>query len=376
MFLIVTGSPGSSKTLNVISQFKSVTDRPIYYRGITLTDEGKSKLGWIELSDDQARDWPDHCPSGSIVIIDEAQEIWPVRPAGSPVPSGLTALEKHRHKGYDVVFLTQHPMLLHTHARKICNEHHHYSRPFGTKRPIRYHSGSGFVNPSDTKELKFSCTQKRIPLDTTTYPLYKSAEIHTHKSRVPFGVIKMWVLIALVLGLVGFCVYWLISVISGDKEGLTHRPQSLSSPSNQSSLSLNTSAISPVSSRRDVDWSTALVPEIDGIPYTAPLYNDAATKVKSVPRVAACIASKSRCQCFTQQATVIHGVRDQVCRQHVKQGTFDHMHEENRERGGGSRAREPAPRSTTDNQENQDTALSRLQRAIAITKETRLTAIN
>jgi len=373
MFLIVTGSPGSSKTLNVISQFKSVTDRPIYYRGISLTDEGKSKLGWIELSDDEARDWPDHCPSGAIVIIDEAQEIWPVRPAGTAVPSGLTALEKHRHKGYDVVFLTQHPMLLHTHARKICNEHHHYSRPFGTKRPIRYHSGSGFVNPSDTKELKFSCTQKRIPLDTSTYPLYKSAEIHTHKSRVPFGVIKMWVLIALVLGLVGFCVYWLISVISGEKEGLTHRPDSLPSSPQQSSLSLSTSAISPVSSRRDVDWSTALIPEIDGIPYTAPLYNDAASKVKSVPRVAACIASKARCQCFTQQATVIHGVRDQVCRQHVQQGTFDHMHEENRERGGGSRAREPAPRSSDD---EPDTSIDRLQRAIKITQETRLSALD
>jgi hypothetical protein len=146
----------------------------------------------------------------------------------------------------------------------------------------------------------------------------------------------------------------------------------LSSSAPQSSLSLNTSAISPVSSRRDVDWSTALIPEIDGIPYTAPLYNDAATKVKSVPRVAACIASKVRCQCFTQQATVIHGVRDQVCRQHVKQGTFDHMHEENRERGGGSRAREPAPRSSDD---EPDTSIDRLQRAIEITRETRLTAL-
>lgn len=373
MFLIVTGSPGSSKTLNVISQFKSVTDRPIYYRGIKLTDEGKCKLGWIELSDDEARDWPDHCPSGAIVIIDEAQEIWPVRPAGTAVPSGLTALEKHRHKGYDVVFLTQHPMLLHTHARKICNEHHHYSRPFGTKRPIRYHSGSGFVNPGDSKELKFTCTQKRIPLDKTSYPLYKSAEIHTHKSRVPFGVIKMWSLIAIALLLIGFCVNWLISVISGDKEGLTHRPDTLPTQSEQSAFNLNPSSISPVSARRQVDWNTALIPEIDGIPYTAPLYNDAATKVKSVPRVAACIASKIRCQCFTQQATVIEGVRDQVCRQYVKQGTFDHMQEENRERGGGSRAREPAPRSSDD---ETDTSMDRLQRAIKITQETRLSALD
>lgn len=372
MFLIVTGSPGASKTLNVISQFKSVKDRPVFYRGIKLTEKGKSELGWVELSDDEARDWPDHCPSGAIVIIDEAQEIWPVRPAGTAVPSGLTALEKHRHKGYDVVFLTQHPMLLHTHARKICNEHHHYSRPFATKRPIRYHSGSGFVNPADTKELKFSCTQKRIPLDKSCYSLYESAEIHTHKSRVPFGVIKMWLLVGIVLGLVGFCVYWLISVISGDKEGLTHRPQSLSS-SQPTTSSLNVSSISPVSSRRDVDWNTALIPDIDGIPYTAPLYKEVATKVSSVPRIAACIASKTLCHCYTQQATVISGVRDQVCRQYVKEGTFNHMLEENRERGGGSRAREPAPRSSDD---NSDTAMDRLQRAITITKETRLSAAN
>ena len=373
MFLIVTGSPGSSKTLNVISQFKTVTDRPIYYRGINLTDQGKSKLGWIELSDDEARDWPDHCPSGSIVIIDEAQEIWPVRPAGSPVPPGLTALEKHRHKGYDVVFLTQHPMLLHTHARKICNEHHHYSRPFGTKRPIRYHSGSGFVNPSDTKELKFSCTQKRVPLDTSSYGLYKSAEIHTHKSRIPFGVIKMWLLIGLVIGLVGFCVYWLISVISGDREGLTHRPESQATASQSFMSGGNFAPVPQSSSRRDIDWSDAFVPEIQGLPYTAPIYKDTATKVKSVPRIAACISTQDKCTCFTQQATVIDGLRDQVCRQYVTNGTFDHMQEENRERGGGSRAREPAPRSSDD---QPDTALDRLQRAIKITRETRLSAIS
>jgi len=372
MFLIVTGAPGSSKTLNVISHFKNEKKRPVFYRGINLTEQGKSKLGWIELTDEQAFNWREFCPHGSIVIIDEAQKIWPVRPSGSSVPPGLVALEDHRHFGYDIVFITQHPMLLHTHARKVCNEHEHYSRPFGTKRPIRYHSGSGFVNPGDTKELQFSTVQTKVPLDKSTYPLYKSAEIHTHKSRVPFGVIKMWLLVGIVIGLVGFCVYWLISVISGDKEGLTHRPESLST-SHPTTSSLNVSSISPVSSRRDVDWNTALIPDIDGIPYTAPLYKDVATKVNSVPRIAACIASKKSCQCYTQQATVISGVRDQVCRQYVKQGTFDHMQEENRERGGGSRAREPAPRSSDD---ETDTSMDRLQRAIKITQETRLSALD
>ena len=373
MFLIVTGSPGASKTLNTISQYKSVKDRPVYYRGIKFTDKGKSQLGWIELTDDQARDWHEHCPDGAIVIIDEAQEIWPVRPAGTPVPPGLTALEKHRHRGFDVIFISQHPMLLHTHARKICNEHYHYSRPFGTKRPIRYHSGSGFVNPADQKELKLTTTQKRIALDTTSYDLYKSAEIHTHKSRLPFGVMKMYLLIIIVISLVGYCVYWLVSVASGEKEGLTHRPDSLTTtqPTTKNANVFN--SVPTTSSRNDIDWNEAFTPEIKGLPFTAPIYKETAVKSKSVPRIAACISSKNDCNCYTQQATVISDIHENACRQYVQNGYFDHLIDEERERGGGSRARDTAPRA---NDQPTNTALDRLQRAIKITKETRLSAIN
>ena len=62
MFWIVTGAPGSSKTLNMISMFKDVKDRPIYYHGIELTEEGRRTLNWIELTKDQAYERNEHVP--------------------------------------------------------------------------------------------------------------------------------------------------------------------------------------------------------------------------------------------------------------------------------------------------------------------------
>jgi len=146
MFWIVTGAPGSSKTLNMISMFKTVKDRPIYFHGIELTEEGRRTLNWVELNKDQAYEWHEHVPHGGIFILDEAQKIFPV-------------------------------MLLHSHARKICNQHYHYSRPFNTGKPYRYHSGSGFVDPNDRKALRFECVKTKVPLDTSSYPLYVSAEV-------------------------------------------------------------------------------------------------------------------------------------------------------------------------------------------------------
>src|SRR5690554_4543795 len=122
MFTLVTGAPGAGKTSFTIARFvekennllkkllallakfinktaEEKPKRPIFYRGIR-----DLKLDWTELTDEQTLEWPKHLPVGAILIVDEAQQLWPVRPSSRPVPEGLSALETHRHYGWDIVF--------------------------------------------------------------------------------------------------------------------------------------------------------------------------------------------------------------------------------------------------------------------------------
>lgn len=345
MFVIVTGAPGSSKTSHVIDRFMGVKDRPIFYRGIKdLT------LPWTEFTDEQTLNWPDHLPDGAVLIVDEAQKLWRVRPSTKPVPWGLEELETHRHRGWDIWFITQEPSLLDSHARKICNEQYHYVRPFGAPFVIEYHSGTGYVNPANRTELR-RCNQTRKRLPKRTWGLYKSAEVHTHKFRPP-KILFIALAAALVVP-VGFFLY--VKQLTGEgatevervpstvpheqpsfgPPGISRRPSSISSPDTP------------------VDWPALFKPEVAGLPYTAPVYREQALRPKSVPVVHGCMSMRadfSDCQCFTQQGTRIADMPKQVCRTVLRDGLFNHLAEDepqNGARGRGSDAEERgAPRAT------------------------------
>lgn len=316
MFVLVTGAPGASKTSNVIARFHKETSRPIYYRGIRdLT------LPWHELTDDETRNWPDHLPEGAILIVDEAQQLWPVRGSSKQVPPGLTALETHRHKGWDIWFITQEPSLLDSHARKIANEHYHYVRPFGAPFVVEYHSGTGAVSVNSTNDLK-RCSQKKKTLPKEAWGFYKSAEVHTHKFRPPTIV---YVFLALLLA--APLAWWNFFGSVGDVHGVDH------------SAAQSAGAV-PVVPTADVEprksWTELLRPEIQGLPFTAPLYDEIARKPTSVPMLAGCIVRQkdlNDCTCYTQQGTLISDVPWQMCARFIAGGMFNHLARDDRETG-------------------------------------------
>lgn len=307
MFTLVTGTPGSGKTSSTLLRFKDLKDRPVFYRGIR---DLSSDLGWFELSDEQAKDWQDHVPEGAVVIVDEAQQLFPVRPSSRPVPAGLTALETHRHKGWDVVFITQEPGLLDSHARKIANEHIHYVRPFGAPMITEYHCGTGAISPSNRADLA-RCSQKRKALPKGAFGLYKSAEVHTHKFRPPRLLFVLGALVAVAAG----SWWWFFSSFSlGGVE-----------PDAATAVEGVPRGAAPVAS---ADWSTLLTPEVPGIPYTAPLYREAAVNVRAVPVISGCMAfetDQSDCRCYTQQGTRIRDLSLQVCKRALSDGVFNHL---------------------------------------------------
>ena len=68
------------------------------------------------------------------------------------------------------------------------------------------------------------------------------------------------------------------------------------------------------------EYALTFQPRIAGLAYTATRY-DEQTKPTRVPFPAACIASKSRCSCSTQQATPLD-MPDALCRSIVAHGYF------------------------------------------------------
>lgn len=322
MYLLITGKPGASKTSHALDMVINDTrlapsdgsKRPVFYRGIRQLDPS---LGWIELSDQEAFSWSDHVADNAVVIIDEAQQIFPTRGPSRPVPEGVQALETHRHRGLDVIFITQDPGLLDNNARKLANEHYHFERPYSAAYCIEYHSGTGFFNPNNKGELS-QLPKRRRPLPKSVWGLYKSAEAHTHKFRIP----KILIVLPLLVVAIIFMVWLAVRGITGMDENIMELSPNQPAATQQqpAGVYLGTQP------NKEKTWSELLTPEIPSVPYTAPIYRGKATEVKSVPRLAACIESRrTGCRCYTQQGTPIAGVTPSMCANHVKNGSFDHL---------------------------------------------------
>ena len=139
-------------------------------------------------------------PKKSVVLIDECQQFFPPRPAGSRVPDAIRELETHRHGGYDLHFITQDATLADQNLRKLVGRHIHFHNPFGGKRITRYESAKLF-KPDDYHDRK-QATSKFTAHATNFYGLYWSAEIHTHKFKLPKSLILLvFMLVAIVSGL-------------------------------------------------------------------------------------------------------------------------------------------------------------------------------
>lgn len=302
MFFLITGAPGSSKTLNLIDMLRNVTDRPIYYHGIN-----ELKLPWIQIENPQ--EFHLNIPeSNCIVVIDEAQKHFPQRPLSKAAPSAIKWIETHRHLGIDVYFITQHPNLIDHNARKLVNEHIHLLNPYGLPYSIKYHA-SKLIDIGNKFALK-EADRKIYKYPKDCFNLYKSAESHTKKAKFPLKLLMIPVLAA-------FTIYFGYDVYS---QFASKEPAKTESNKTESMLpSLIPSTIS--TKETPIQWNTAFTPAIPGLPYTAPFYKDLA-KPNQLPVIAGCVASKTKCSCFTQQATLIQ-MDETLCRENIKHKAFN-----------------------------------------------------
>ena len=300
MLHLITATPGSGKTLFVIHTLKDIKDRPIYYHGIK-----ELKLDWIELEDPS--NWPEEVPDNAIVVIDEVQEVFPVRDFKKEKPLGVTALEKHRHRGIDLYFITQHPSMLDVHVRRLTGTHIHLSRKFGANRSTKY-TGNEVFDPKNFHELK-TCEKTMFSFPKKSFGLYKSAEVHTHKRHIP----KFLYVIPVGLAVVGFMLYSIFDRFENEA-GMTEVTKT--------ELSGSLPAVMPgiTSQKKEAVKAEDFKETITGVPGSAPVYADL-WQPATVPKLS-CISSADKCLCYTEQATR-YFIDEMACRKRVKYGFYD-----------------------------------------------------
>lgn len=344
MITLITGVPGSGKTLSVVSDLakkvkKEWVGRKIFTHGIPELTIPTEKIPEGHTINDMNvwLQYPEN--NGSVVIIDEAQNIFPPRSSGSKTPELVEWLHVHRHSGVDIILITQMPGRIDKQVRDLVGAHYHiHKTPLGVR--MRYFWD--YCENSPKSGMK-NARPEVYKFDKKAFGLYKSAEIHT-KVKTPKSRV-LWV-IPLALVVFGFTAYMGYSLLSGlgSSEKADSENSSVSSVVDVSSEDLKKKVndksavagqeiggqIAPSQNKNLTE--EMLKPKIDGLVESKPLY-DSIRQVRQLEYPVACISGgKSGCSCYSSQGTVIKEIEKKTCNDYAKNGLpFNPYKEQSRE---------------------------------------------
>lgn len=294
MITLITGAPGAGKTAALVSMLADLgKDRQLWVHGIP-----ELKIKHETLVD--PAEWTTTVPDGSVVVIDEVQNVWRPRSSGSKVPDHVSALETHRHKGLDFYIITQGPNLLDTNVRALCGRHVHL-------RDVGFLGRWWYEWPECADQCrttwKNAPLKKKYALPKKIFGEYKSASLHVKPIR---SFPKMFIVLAVALIAFAFMSWKIYSLIQ-DKVTPVASPVAqpkIVAPGTPAPGSVRVAATGPVDERVD------LLPRLYDRPWTAPAY-DALRVVVAMPIITSAICVNEVCQCFHQSSLI--EVNSQTC---------------------------------------------------------------
>lgn len=203
--LLITGIPGSGKTLFAVSRLKKEIEK-----NISLPVDEQRKIYCditglkIENIEKPPIDWRT-TPERSLLIYDEAQfheEFKPTR--GINRFKFVEDLTIHRKTGHEIWFITQDPNRLHNDILAMVEQHFHLERPYGAKLATiyQYRGAEKFAKRPSVKER--AERKSLFNYDKSLYELYESSQVDDGiKMRLP-RELTMWIIIAIGLGYLTF----------------------------------------------------------------------------------------------------------------------------------------------------------------------------
>lgn len=174
MIYLWSASPGTGKTCYVVKQLieKWTTDEKNKGRKIYHNINGL-KIDGLHKAPDDFRE----CENGAIIIYDEAQDIeyYSVESKINPV---CKELSKHRHRGFDIHFITQDPALLNKWVLKNVYMHYYLWRPAQRKNVEIYTFPRAIVSPTKS-DFKTAYDKKLWRFEEYYLQFYKSTVLNT-----------------------------------------------------------------------------------------------------------------------------------------------------------------------------------------------------
>ncbi len=335
---LITAQPGSYKTAMMMELAEKYANggRPVYLcniRGL------KPAIPFPYQTIEHFKDWVD-TPETSVIFIDEVQEFTrdvPTNAKTEDLPKWMTLLEKHRHEGKDIYIVTQHPMFIHTHVRRLTSEHMHLVRngnvPFSVKRMW----GHVESDPDDIQKasMKSGCTTSIFRPKKEVFDWYESTVLDTHKFKIPAKLIKG---LSLVSALIGISLYFGYPVAEkylnvGDKqitEQQKPQPTSMAdihkkqaelaglTPEQYADLQNPEKRNAQLQAQNPVDMDTIVIKYNPNKPYDD--YSQQVTyKPTAIPRFSGCIKKNGKYIGYTQQGTQLD-VSQEDCRRLIENG--------------------------------------------------------
>lgn len=190
MIELRTGIPGSGKTLSLVQELARLLAswakhpqeaRAVFVHNIKDLALPHAVMPTKDVSiGNQTRSVPDWdaMPAGSLVIMDECQDMLPPRSTQSTPPAHIAWFNTHRHHGFDIWLVTQHPKLIDGSVRALVGKHVHFRRLFGGSRSATYEWDACSDNLAGMKNAVIGLYN----FPKKAFQWYKSAEVHTKQS--------------------------------------------------------------------------------------------------------------------------------------------------------------------------------------------------
>lgn len=178
MITLITGTPGSGKTLyavsRIIKEINDNPDRPIY------TDIKGLRIDGVH---DAPDDWRD-TPEGSLIVYDECQyrDMFK-RERGRTRYDTILDMTTHRHTGRDIWLITQSPNFLHVDVLAVVGEHIHVDRPMGAKLANLYKWRQAETKPQGRTVKEKAENRSLFKYDKTLFNYYDSVDVDDDKAN-------------------------------------------------------------------------------------------------------------------------------------------------------------------------------------------------
>jgi zona occludens toxin len=307
-----TGIPGSGKTLSAVQELAKLQKkweanpeqlRPVFVHGIAdlALNHAVVPLQQVASRDGSKTfvpDW-DAMPDGSLVLVDEAQGLFPPRSSQSKPPEHVAWLNTHRHKGFDIWITTQHPKLIDGAVRALVGKHLHYRRLFGGQRAAVYE----FDGCNDSLNGLSSGVISYWPYPKRVFDWYKSAELHT-KQKFKLPRFLLVPLAGIVLGI--FTMPTAIATLSNGMSGKGIKGEL---------PVIGSAPVAPVLSGATAAGGAvgAVAPAADRTAYVSPSKIPVTPFTRPVVLASACLASATKCKCYNRQGVHVV-IPDSECR--------------------------------------------------------------